>query len=130
MFTVFATKNKMKQFNKFIEEAKQFLSVDVELTEEELREQYLLGNIFNEGSFVEKIETGEVGKIIRRGTNHLICVSEEDKVFRSWITDVKEVTEEVYEIGTCKYRKHAQETVPGQPVKKFSGKIKIKSSYK
>ena len=47
-------------------------------------------------------------------------------MFKAWITDVKEV----YEVGTCEYRKHAQEYTPGQPIKPFSGKIKIKSSYK
>jgi uncharacterized protein YktA (UPF0223 family) len=83
------------------------------------------GNIFNEGTLVEKINTGEIGRVTRRGSNHLICVTEDGNMFKAWITDVKEV----YEVGTCEYRKHAQEYTPGQPIKPFSGKIKIKSSY-
>lgn len=120
----------MKAFNQFVSKANSYKNIEPDLTEEQIREKYINGEIFNEGSFVQKIDTGEVGKIVRRGANHLICVSEDERVFRTWITDVKEVQEEVYEIGTCKYRKHAQQMVPGQPVKKFSGKIKIKSSYK
>ena len=34
-----------------------------------------------------------VGKIIRRGTNYLICVTEEDVMFKSWIKDLVEYTE-------------------------------------
>ena len=31
-----------------------------------------------------------IGEIIRRGTNHLICVTRENFMFKSWIKDVKE----------------------------------------
>ena len=43
-----------------------------------LREQYVNGFIYRIGDIVESLHTGLVGKIIRRGTNHLICVTKED----------------------------------------------------
>lgn len=61
--------------------------------EKDLREKYIAGEIFNEGDIVESLVNGMVGKIIRRGTNHLICVTEDDKMFKSWIKDVVEYTE-------------------------------------
>ena len=36
-----------------------------------LRDNYVSGNIFNIGDIVESLHTGLIGKIIRRGTNHL-----------------------------------------------------------
>jgi len=58
-----------------------------------LRENYVRGKIFNIGDKVENLNTGLVGEVMRRGTNHLICVSEEGYMFKSWIKDVMEYTE-------------------------------------
>lgn len=60
---------------------------------ENLREQYVNKNIFNLGEKVVNLNTGLVGEIIRRGTNHLICVTEEGHMFKSWVKDVMEYTE-------------------------------------
>lgn len=61
--------------------------------EQELREMYIKGEIFKEGDIVQSLVTEMIGKIIRRGTNHLICVTEDGEMFKSWIKDVVEVTE-------------------------------------
>jgi nicotinic acid mononucleotide adenylyltransferase len=73
---------------------------DVELWEiapkfdqESLRESYRQGEIFNIGDIVENLNTGLVGKITRRGTNHIICVTENGLMFKSWLRDIKEYTE-------------------------------------
>lgn len=58
-----------------------------------LRENYIRGNIYNIGDKVESLNTGLVGEVIRRGTNYLICVTEEGYMFKSWIKDVMEYTE-------------------------------------
>jgi hypothetical protein len=91
-----------------------------------LREQYVRGKLFRIGDIVESLNTGLVGKIIRRGTNHLICVTQEDNMFKSWIRDVMEYTEVHMKrqmrdknhpntlVGTSGYRKNAQASVPGQ----------------
>ena len=57
-----------------------------------LRENYVTGKIFNLDQIVESLKTGLIGKVIRRGTNYLICVTEEDVMFKSWIRDLKENT--------------------------------------
>ena len=55
-----------------------------------LRENYLSEAIFNIGQLVENLNTGLIGRIIRRGTNYLICVTEDHIMFKSWIKDVCE----------------------------------------
>ena len=83
-----------------------------------LRENYLLGKIFNLGQFVENLNTGLVGKVIRRGTNYLICVTEQDNMFKSWIHDVMETTKPKEKkpdtrVGTNAYYKYAIKMTPG-----------------
>jgi len=93
--------------------------------QQSLRENYLMGNIFNIGDIVENLNTGLVGKIIRRGTNYLICVTEEEYMFKSWIRDVMEYTEKKVDskyrlpgkpntlVGTKGYFKYAADMTPG-----------------
>ena len=59
-----------------------------------LRENYVNNKIFRIGQFVENVNTGMVGKIIRRGTSYLICVTEDNMMFKSWIKDVSVFTKE------------------------------------
>jgi len=58
-----------------------------------LRENYLSEAIFRLGEKVENLNTGLIGRIIRRGTNYLICVTESGQMFKSWIKDLVEYTE-------------------------------------
>ena len=55
-----------------------------------LRENYLNKKIFDIGTLVENLNTGLVGRVIRRGTTYLICVTEDKIMFKSWIKDVME----------------------------------------
>jgi hypothetical protein len=55
-----------------------------------LRENYISEKIFQIGQLVENLNTGLVGRILRRGTNYLICVTESGMMFKSWIKDVTE----------------------------------------
>ena len=55
-----------------------------------LREAYVKKEIFDIGTRVEDVTTGLTGRIIRRGANHLICVTEDEMMFKSWIKDVTE----------------------------------------
>ena len=89
----------------------------------QLRENYINGNIFNIGQLVENLNTGLVGKIIRRGTNYLICVTEDNIMFKSWIKDVMEavtnsnapsgVPADQRLVGTDAHRKYVEKMVPG-----------------
>ena len=60
--------------------------------ETDLREKYINGDIFNDGDLIKNTNTEQVGKIIRRGTNYLICVTESGEMFKSWIKDVEEIS--------------------------------------
>ena len=109
-----------------------------------LRENYFKKNIFNIGDMVESLNTGLIGKIIRRGTNYLISVTEDNMMFKSWTHDLSEYTEKHMErrmrdkthpnmlVGTGGARKNAQAMVHGQKkinnfnIKEFINKYKIK----
>ena len=86
-----------------------------------LRIAYLREEIFKIGSLVESLQTGEVGRITRRGANHVICQTSEGHMFKSWLRDISEA----YDVGTDNYRDYVQSMTPGQPVKKFHDKSRI-----
>ena len=101
-----------------------------------LRNQYVGGLIYKMGDIVESLHTGLVGKIIRRGTNHLICVTEEEYMFKSWIRDVMEAVQNYpgpsgvpanqREIGTDSHRNYAMRLTGTTGIKNFINKYKIK----
>ena len=104
-----------------------------------LRDNYVKRKIFNIGDLVENLNTGLVGRIMRRGTNYLICVTEQDNMFKSWIHDVTEAVRPASktgrygvpapqrEVGTDAYREYAQSMVPGQEaIRNFINKYKAK----
>jgi len=109
-----------------------------------LRENYFRKNIFNIGDMVESLNTGLIGKIIRRGTNYLISVTEDNVMFKSWTHDLAEYTEKHMErrmrdekhpnmlVGTGGARKNAQAMVHGQQkiknfnIKEFINKYKLR----
>ena len=102
-----------------------------------LREQYVGGFIYKIGDIVENLNTGLIGKIIRRGTNHLICVTKEDYMFKSWIRDVMEavvnypgpsgVPANQREVGTDSLRKYAMNSSGTFDIKNFINKYKKKT---
>ena len=48
----------------------------------------MAGDIFKQGSVVEC--HGQTGEIIRRGANHLICLDENQSMFRCWVSEASE----------------------------------------
>ena len=86
-----------------------------------LRIAYLREDVFKMGALVENVNTGEVGRITRRGANHVICQTSEGNMFKSWLYDITEA----YDVATDEYRDYVQSMTPGQPVKKFHDKSKI-----
>jgi len=74
-----------------------------------LRENYISEKIFQIGQLVENMNTGLVGRIIRRGTNYLICVTENGMMFKSWIKDMMETTK------YTEVRVDSEMRVPGKP---------------
>ena len=104
-----------------------------------LRENYVNGNIFETDSYVQNLNTGLTGKIIRRGTNYLICVTEGGMMFKSWIKDVSESYSEKHMtrkmrlpkkpntlIGTDGYRKNVMDIMGVSNIKNFINKNRKK----
>ena len=90
-----------------------------------LRENYVENIIYKLGELVENVNTGMIGRIIRRGTSYVICVTESKLMFKSWIKDINEVknynkltaisgvSAENRLVGTDKHRKYAETMVRG-----------------
>ena len=103
-----------------------------------LRENYISGNLFKVDQLVENLHTGLIGKIIRRGTNYLICVTEDNIMFKSWITDLTEKQkygdDSIYRapgkpntlVGTKGYLKYAEKMMGIKDIKNFINKNKKK----
>ena len=92
---------------------------------ENLRELYYQKQIFNEGDIIESDITGIKGKIIRRGPNYVISVTEDNKMFKSWITDISEWTDvsgvpaDQREVGTDALRKYVMSLTKTKKIKNF-----------
>ena len=64
-----------------------------EMDYEGMRWNYKKNGLFDVGALVENLNSGLVGRILRRGANHLICVTNEGVMFKSWLKDVRELYE-------------------------------------
>ena len=104
---------------------------------ENLRESYVSKQIFNIGDKVENLNTGLIGRIIRRGANHLICVAENNIMFKSWVKDLREaivnaktpsgVPASQRLVGTDAHRKYVETMVPGSSYGiQFINKYKVR----
>ena len=103
-----------------------------------LRENYVSKKVFNIGETVQNINTGLIGRIIRRGTSYLICVTEDRIMFKSWLKDVSEAVVNGTDqsgvpasqrlVGTDAHRKYVETLVPGFSYgKQFINKYRKKS---
>ena len=105
--------------------------------ERTLRENYRSGLIYKVGDMIESLTTGLIGEIIRRGTNYLICVTEDNIMFKPWIKDVMEAVKNYPGesgtksdnrlIATDKYREYTMRMTGTSGIKNFINKYKKKS---
>lgn len=102
----------------------------------EMRERYISKEIFLEGDWVKSSVNQMIGKIIRRGTNYLICVTEDNQMFKPWIHDVVEWTQvsgvpaDQRLIGTDAYREYVMGLVGVKDIRNFINKYKAKTADK
>ena len=105
-----------------IEEGTELWRIAPRLDWKNLRENYIKENIFKLGQLVQDFNSGLIGRILRRGANHLICVTEDNMMFKSWIKDVTETTKvtnvsgvpaDQRLVGTDALRKYTEKMVPG-----------------
>ena len=113
-------------------EVKELWQIAPRYDQKGLRENYVKKKVFRMGDVVESLSTGLIGKIIRRGTNYLISVTESNVMFKSWIHDVMEYTETKMErrmrdkthpnylVGTGGYRKNVMAKVGVKKIQNFN----------
>ena len=63
--------------------------VDYRSNRELIREQYVAGDLFKVGDLVESLTSGLRGRVHRCGANHLICVTENGIMFKSFAPDLQ-----------------------------------------
>ena len=91
LFSQIQQSMKEKSKKKTRKESFELWEVAPKLDQKSLRENFIAKKIFSVGKLVENLNTGLIGRVIRAGANHLICVTEDKIMFKSWITDVSEV---------------------------------------
>ena len=113
-------------------EVKELWQIAPRYDQKGLRENYIKKKVFRMGDVVESLSTGLIGKIIRRGTNYLISVTESNVMFKSWIHDVMEYTETKMErrmrdkthpnylVGTGGYRKNVMAKMGVKKIQNFN----------
>ena len=106
----------MKSFSEF---AKKTKVAEAKIT----KDKFYKNEVYKQGEWV-LTENGQVGKILRRGPNYVLCLTAEETTFRTWITNIKEV----FEIGTDAYREYVMSLTPGQKTQKPSGTVKVKQT--
>ena len=99
-----------------------------------LRENYVTNKIFQKDDVIENLNHGLVGRIIRRGTNYVIAVTEDNIMFKSWLRDISEaivnypgpsgVPATEREIGTDSHRKYVSRLSGLKDIKNFINKHK------
>ena len=92
------TAEKQEMFNTVarsmkVSEDTEIWKIAPELDYEGMRWSYKKNGLFDVGCLVENLNSGLVGRILRRGANHLICVTKEGVMFKSWLKDVHELYE-------------------------------------
>lgn len=98
------------------------------MVKDKLREQYFRGEIFNEGDLVES--NGELYKIVKRGSNHLLLKEQSGNLVSKWIQDVKPTEEKemkeavIQPNGTDKLEPSTSDTGAKQDITKPQGKTK------
>jgi hypothetical protein len=65
--------------------------VDYRSNRDLICEKYRDGELFQRGDLVESLSTGLRGEVHRCGANHLICVTENGIMFKSFVYDVQKV---------------------------------------
>ena len=130
-----AVRTGMGTKKKKVKESYELWEIAPSLDRKGLRENYVKGLIYKIGDIVENLNTGLIGEIIRRGTNHLICVTKENYMFKSWVKDVMEAVKPGQNnadqrlVGTDAYLKFAQSMTPGSSYgRQFINKYKKKKN--
>lgn len=132
LFMTLRTSMQVEEYNEFAEASFNLHEIAPKLDPQGLRDSYIKGELFNEGTYVENINTGVVGKIVSRGSNYVIYVDESDNIYRSWLKDLLEVNDIKFfnyapagEMGTDKLTNYMKRLTPGEFIRKINKKDKV-----
>mgnify|MGYP001176460085 CR=1 FL=1 len=102
-----------------------------------LRENYVSGRVFKKNQLIENLNHGLIGNVIRRGTNYVIAVTEDNIMFKSWLKDITEavvnypgpsgVSSDQRLVGTDSHREYVQRMTGTFDIKNFINKYKKKT---
>lgn len=101
-----------------------------------LRENYVSGRVFKKNQLIENLNHGLIGNVIRRGTNYVIAVTEDNIMFKSWLKDITEavvnypgpsgVPASQREVGTNSHREYVSRMTGVNDIRNFINKHKKK----
>ena len=101
-----------------------------------LRENYVSGKVFKKNQLIENLNHGLIGNVIRRGTNYVIAVTEDNIMFKSWLKDITEavvnypgpsgVPANQREVGTNTHREYVSRMTGVNDIRNFINKHKKK----
>jgi hypothetical protein len=101
-----------------------------------LRENYVSGRVFKKNQLIENLNHGLIGNVIRRGTNYVIAVTEDNIMFKSWLKDITEavvnypgpsgVPANQREVGTNSHREYVSRMTGVNDIRNFINKHKKK----
>ena len=81
---------------------------------EEMRDDYLTGKIWNVGEIVEA--KGMSGEIVRKGTNYISYMTEDNKVHKAWLHEIE--LEEASSLSTTSCNCNLQERNVGEIIQR------------
>lgn len=124
-----------EEFDDFTDASYNLHEIAPKLDQTSLRESYLNKEIFKVGTFVENLNSGIIGKIVSRGSNHVIYIDEHDTVYRAWLKDLAERNildfgfdyTPAGEVGTDALTDYMVKLTPGEFIKKINKRSKRQS---
>jgi len=135
LFNEVRSSMQMESFEDFADASYILHEIAPKLDEKSLREYYYESNVFPEGTFIENMNTGIIGKVVKRGVNYVIYIDEHDTIYRGWLKDLIEKNDihgfdftPQGEIGTKELAQSVAKMTPGQFIQKINKRNKVATS--
>lgn len=106
-----------------IKEGFEYWDICPRLYPQELREEYIQGNVYKLNEKVCNMNSGIHGRIISRGPTYVIILDENNDIHRTWIKDLS-YSKEPLEVGTDTYREYLQRLTPFEKIRSFGRSTK------
>lgn len=131
LFKAIRSGMQLESVEDFCDASYQLYEIAPKLDLQGLREAYLNKELFSVGTFVENLNTGVIGKIVSRGSNHVIYIDENDNIYRAWLKDlIERIDIKLFdftpagEMGTDQLADYVKRLTPGEFVRKINKRKK------